>query len=98
AAAAPLTSDHTDRETAHKSRLNHDRPQRRGLDRVCAPGERIREGSTAFPLVSSEMVKARRTVGKGNGVVSKQLKKSRKAKVEKAETLTAENLKKSEIR
>jgi hypothetical protein len=50
--------------------LNHDRPQRRDLDRVCTRGERIREGSTAFPLVSFEMVKARRTVEKGNGVVS----------------------------
>src|SRR5262249_33129482 len=39
---------------------NH-RSWRRALDKVCAHGERIREVSTAFPLISSEMVKTRRT-------------------------------------
>src|SRR5262249_61626366 len=48
--AKPSTNDHIDQETAHRSSVSRHRSQRHVRDKVCAPGEQIREVSTAFPF------------------------------------------------
>src|SRR5690349_11438225 len=54
--AKPPTNGHIDQETAHMSSLNHHRRWRCDRDRVCVPGARIREASTAFPSGSFGML------------------------------------------